>query len=72
MMALDYGAWGPSYANAGGTGWPNTNTGTGNSISYRLKYDLDDVEPEKPAPLAWLNRRVDDMVSKGKQALEAA
>ena len=49
-------------------------TGTGTAASNTLQYfsPCVDEPPKQPAPLAWLNRRVDDMVSKGKQALEAA
>lgn len=58
------------------TGWAITGTATGNSVTTTggvyAPPCAGDEPPKQPAPLAWLNSRVDDIVNKGKQALEAA
>ncbi len=62
----------PSWA---GKVWDSDTTGTGNFAANTGVYisPCAGDEPKKqPAPLAWLNSRVDDMVERGKQALEAA
>ena len=74
--------YGPTYAgqmlfydDTGWTGWAAsravTGTATANTFSLNATLSAANDEP-KPAPLAWLNSRVDDIVDKGKQALEAA
>jgi hypothetical protein len=52
-------------------GWTTSDTSTTNDINIFLPRATTPIEKPKPAPLAWLDSRVDEIAAMGREMLEA-